>query len=214
MAFLDSVSGQLGINFSAAMITGIVWTISQLLIMAAVGIFFLKWYFDREKYNMNGEIWIINEGSITPQIERVKGGWFIEKGIREFRLLGKQYIDAVIKFNPKHLIRDGKKWRFWIRKEGAREYYSFFPRTWQTKTGNTTFRLEVEDGSIVNQAIIKDKLLRDRHTPEDKLKEYAPLIITTIIAVVLIIVSYFTYQYLETVIQSANSVKLMIASKL
>ena len=203
-----SVGGEIGSvlgGFNTGALMSAVMSIVQLLFYAGIGILFLRWYINREKYNMTGEIWTMQDGAVTPMIDHVRGGWFDSHGLRDFQLLGKKYNSAVVNINPKHIIRDGKKLRFWLRRAGSREFYSFFPKVWMNKKGKKDFVLEVEDSSIVNQAIIKDKQIRARHTQEDKLKEMMPFIAMGMMFFAIIIVAYFTYDYLEGVVAMANS---------
>lgn len=210
MGTLSNIGSSLGI--SGMNLMGIVGNIMQLLFLLVLGIgafFFIKWFLEREKYNAIGEIWVVQHGSTIPFVERnIKGGYFLNPdGTYTFNLLGHRFENAVVKIDSKHIIKDGKKWRFWLRKEGDRYYFSFVPKNWVNKKGKKDFELVTEDGSIVNQAIIKDRQITDRHTDKKDWVKYAELMVPYVMGMVVIIVAYFTYKYLNVAIGEVSSMR-------
>ena len=200
MGFLDELnaatgggSGVLTGNFSGIFST--IFGGLQLLLALGFALAVIWYLFNREKYNHTGEIWTIVEGSIIPSMEsKIRGGYFVEDGKREFRLSGSRFKDAVVNINPKHIVKDGKLKRFWLRKEGDRYYYSFIPRTWLNKEGKTDFVLEVENSSIVNQAINKDEQIIKRHLEQKSWEKYLPMLVQMAGYLVIIIMLYYAHK--------------------
>jgi hypothetical protein len=181
-----------GINLA-----GMLSTVMTLVLWGAIaigGVFFVKKYLEQEKYNYRIDIWRVQQGSAIPIIERdIKAGYFINKvkNQREFRTDRRGLTDLIYKIDPKHIIKDGKKYRLFFRLEGDRYCYSFIPKAWRNKKGEKVIKLEVEDGSIVSQAISKDRLIRERHQEVSKLKQYEQLLISMMVVIVLILLIYY-----------------------
>ena len=211
MSFLQSITSQIG---GQGMISGVMTGVGQIFQWIIIGVIcatIIWFYLKLEKYNMLGEIWDVRDKEIgVPNIRRkIRGGFFLEKGVRTFKIFGKQYLDAVVNINPAHLIREGKTIRFYLRREGNREYYSFIPKTWIAKDKDGIFHkvigLEVEDTDIRNIAIIKDQQLQERIKITDKLKEMMPMVVSVVGYLALIIVAYLTFQYLQKVLSEAQA---------
>jgi len=203
---IGDYTGMIFGSVNTGKIFSFIGTIAMWFAAGAVGLLFLRWYLHRDKYNFFVDIWKVQKGVVIPQMERnIKGGYFIDKGVRDFRLLPNKYKDAVCRINARHIIKDGKKYRVFLRQEGDRYFYSFIPKVWKNTKSEDNFHLEVEDASIVNQAIIKDRLLRERHKEADKWEKYLQFIVPVVALIVLLVVMYYTYQWATEALGMVNT---------
>lgn len=205
MTIAQTIGNLTGMNVNMAAIINTIILAVEIIVVALIVIFAIYWYSKKQKYNMNGEIWWVNTNTDIPRIEKnIKGGYFIENGKRIFHLEGERFRNAVINLNPKHIIRNGKQWNFWLRAEGDRYFYSFIPKKWVNKKGETDFVLEVEDSSIVNQAIDIDAQILRKGKQISTLEKYAPYFLVSAMIFGAVIMYYFTSKWAASIVNEVH----------
>ena len=134
MTDIGSLTGQFG-SIGQTIVTGLTW-----LIFGGAA-YFVSMYIwkNANRYPYKGEIWEVDEYSKRPIIDEVKGGRVKMGRIWDFQLNKVKYKNFIVKINPNHIVRKGKKRFFWLRRAGEFELYSFVPTLWTNILGTQEF---------------------------------------------------------------------------